>query len=221
MEKEERKYTVYLHTSPSGKRYVGITSMKVERRWRKGKGYVNNSYFYNAIQKYGWDNIEHIVFEENLSKEEAEDYEIFLIQALHSNDRIYGYNIENGGHLNKMSEETRRKISEANKGEKSRFYGKPLSEEHKKKLIEANSGENHHLYGKHHTEETKQKMREANSGGKNGRARKVECEGVVYDCVKDCAEAYGVSYTVMKNWLNKRTKLRNDFINKGLKYLNE
>ena len=221
MEKEERKYTVYLHTSPSGKRYVGITSMKVERRWRKGKGYINNSYFYNAIQKYGWDNIEHIVFEENLSKEEAEDYEIFLIQALHSNDRRYGYNIENGGHLNKMSEETRRKISEANKGEKSRFYGKPLSEEHKKKLIEANSGKNHHLYGKHHTEETKQKMREANSGGKNGRARKVECEGVVYDCVKDCAEAYGVSYTVMKNWLNKRTKLRNDFINKGLKYLNE
>ena len=38
------------------------------------------------------------------------------------------------------SEETRRKLREANEGEKNPFYGKHLSEEHKKKLSEINKG---------------------------------------------------------------------------------
>ena len=38
------------------------------------------------------------------------------------------------------SEETRRKLREANGGEKNPMYGKHLSEEHKKKLSEVNKG---------------------------------------------------------------------------------
>lgn len=34
------KWTVYRHTSPSGKVYIGITSQNVERRWNSGKGYT-------------------------------------------------------------------------------------------------------------------------------------------------------------------------------------
>lgn len=30
------KWTVYRHTSPSGKVYIGITSQNVERRWNSG-----------------------------------------------------------------------------------------------------------------------------------------------------------------------------------------
>lgn len=35
-----KKYCVYMHTSPSEKRYIGITSQSPEARWRKnGAGY--------------------------------------------------------------------------------------------------------------------------------------------------------------------------------------
>lgn len=34
-----KSYTVYKHTSPSGKVYIGITCRKPEYRWNHGKGY--------------------------------------------------------------------------------------------------------------------------------------------------------------------------------------
>ena len=79
----------------------------------------------------------------------------------------------------KRSEETRKKMSEADKGnqkwlgkhhtEESKkkmseaHKNKTLSEEHKKHIGEANKGRkgSQHWLGKHHSEETKQKMREA------------------------------------------------------------
>ena len=64
-------YTVYKHVSPSGKQYIGITKWDVEKRWSNGEGYKQCSYFYNAIQKYGWDNFEHIILYTNLSREKA------------------------------------------------------------------------------------------------------------------------------------------------------
>lgn len=39
--------------------------------------------------------------------------------------------------------------------------GKHRSEETKKKISEANKGEKHHMYGKHHSEETRKKISEA------------------------------------------------------------
>ena len=49
------------------------------------------------------------------------------------------------------SEETRRRMSEAKKGEKHPLYGKHHSLETRKKMSEANKG-------KHHSEETKRKI---------------------------------------------------------------
>ena len=63
-----------------------------------------------------------------------------------------------------VSEETRRKISKANKGNAYRLGGKH-TEETKKKLSEhrrknsLSKGKNNPMYGKTHSEETKQKMR--------------------------------------------------------------
>ena len=59
------------------------------------------------------------------------------------------------------SDETRKKLREAKKGEKNPFYGKHHSDETRKKLSEANIGENNPMYGKHHSEETKKKLSEA------------------------------------------------------------
>ena len=57
----------------------------------------------------------------------------------------------------KLSEEARKKLSEAKKGEKNPMYGKHISEEHKKKLREAKKG-------KKLSEEARNKMREAHKG---------------------------------------------------------
>ena len=56
MEAYNKKYCVYVHTNKfNGKKYVGITSMNPKDRWKNGNGYSNNSYFTNAIRKYGWE----------------------------------------------------------------------------------------------------------------------------------------------------------------------
>lgn len=92
-------WTVYIHTSPSNKHYVGITSRKPEERWgHNGYGYKNKSpHFWLAIQKYGWGNISHKIIAENLTRKEAEDMEIELIEELQSSNNEYGYNISPGG----------------------------------------------------------------------------------------------------------------------------
>lgn len=127
-----KKFYVYIHTCPNGKRYVGVTGRDPESRWREGNGYQYNKHFYSAILKYGWDNFEHEVFEVD-SKEEMYRKEVELISFYHSNDPEYGYNNSSGGeysHLGcKHSEETRKKMAESHKG-------KPVSEETKKKISE-------------------------------------------------------------------------------------
>lgn len=98
-------YKVYYHKVPkeiSGydydKYYIGITCRKyISDRWGKnGKGY-KTQLFYKAIQKYGWDNIEHRILFENLSAEQAQTLEMALIQALDSQIGHKGYNNTMGG----------------------------------------------------------------------------------------------------------------------------
>ena len=76
----ERNYKLYVHIAPNGKRYYGITKQDVKKRWGYGYGYSRNQYFYKAINKYGWNNIEHIVLHEGLDKEEAQELEQYMIQ---------------------------------------------------------------------------------------------------------------------------------------------
>lgn len=63
--------------------------------------------------------------------------------------------------LRKVSEETRKKLSEANKGENNPMYGKHFSEESKKKMREAKKGKPGPNKGKKFSEETRNKMSEA------------------------------------------------------------
>lgn len=86
-----------MHTSPSNKRHIGITSQKPERRWRKdGNGYKDHLYFWRAIQKYGWNNFNHDILFDNLTQEEAEQKEVELIAYYNSNNVNYGYNMSVG-----------------------------------------------------------------------------------------------------------------------------
>lgn len=90
-------FSVYKHTNKiNGKVYIGITGQNVERRWAKGLGY-KGMYFYNAIQKYGWDNFDHDIIATNLSEDQAVKMEIDLIAKYESNNRLKGYNVSPGG----------------------------------------------------------------------------------------------------------------------------
>ena len=90
----EKTYCVYMHKFPNGKKYIGISS-DAEKRWRNGKGYETQGKIANAIIRYGWDNIEHIVIVEGISKEQAETLEQFLISELDTIES--GYNTAIGG----------------------------------------------------------------------------------------------------------------------------
>lgn len=114
---EERKFVVYKHTSPNGKVYIGITSQKLNRRFRDGKGYYNNKHFYNAIKKYGWDNFSHEVLFDNLTEEEAKLMEQFYIALYDSFKNGYNRTLGGEGLLGYTpTEETRIKLRNANIG---------------------------------------------------------------------------------------------------------
>lgn len=114
-------YTVYCHITPDGKRYVGFTGMRIKYRFANGNGYMYGR-FGEAIKKYGWNNIKHIVLESGLSKEEASNKEIYYIQLYNTLDERYGYNISTGGihgsHPVNHSSETIEKIRRSNIGQK-------------------------------------------------------------------------------------------------------
>lgn len=162
-------YCVYIHTSPNGKRYVGITSKKPEIRWKNGKGYSHNKHFTNAINKYGWDNFKHEIFAKNLTEEEAQKIEKELIEKYNTFDSDYGYNQTTGGEIGKQhTEENRRKQSElAKKLWKDEEYRKRQSEIKKTLVGEKNpnygnhklAGKNHPNYGKKLKPETIEKMK--------------------------------------------------------------
>lgn len=117
MRQNNKNWVVYAHKNKINKKiYIGITGQKPERRWRNGQGYKTSTYFYNAIQKYGWNNFEHIILQFNLTQQEAEQKEKYYIQKYNTLNDIYGYNIKKGGKLNQgLSKQGRKKISQSSK----------------------------------------------------------------------------------------------------------
>lgn len=129
----KRDYTVYLHINKvNGKVYVGITSMKVENRWREGKGYKKCEIIDKAILKYGWSNFEHIILYKT-SKNRAIVLEKALIKFY--KNKGMSYNISGGGEgAGTVSEYTKEKLRQY-KGEKSSMFGKHPSKETIEKRI--------------------------------------------------------------------------------------
>jgi len=49
--KNKSIWLVYMHTTPNNKRYVGVTSVGVEKRWEKNGNHYKGQMFYRAIKK--------------------------------------------------------------------------------------------------------------------------------------------------------------------------
>ena len=188
-------YKVYIHIFPNNKVYIGITRNRTDIRWANGKGYKKQEVMSNAINKYGWKNIEHKVLYENLTKEEAEQKEIELISYYKSNQRKYGYNIQNGGNSNGMhSEETKRKMSKSHIGK--------------------NIGENNGMYGKHPKGEFKKGNIPYNKGKKmpieeiKKHCKPVLCveTGIVYYSAREANNKTDISYKSISSVCNKKRK---------------
>lgn len=92
-------YIVYCHTFPDGRRYVGITSKKPEKRWKRGLGYYPQTPMRQAIAKHGWGSISHEVLFSGLPWKHAKALEIKLIQEWGLTDPAKGLNTSPGNGL--------------------------------------------------------------------------------------------------------------------------
>lgn len=131
-------YTVYKHTCPNGKVYIGQTKQPIKKRWGGGSNYKHNIHFYRAIKKYGWDNIVHEILDENLDFKEANEKEVYYIKLLNSYDCNFGYNITLGGDGTKgkkLTDDRKKAIGDF-------FRGKKLSDDHRKKMSIARTDNN-------------------------------------------------------------------------------
>ena len=111
---EQNNYIVYMHINKiNDKKYIGITCQMPRKRWKNGYGYDVGCYFRNAIDKYGWNNFEHVVLFKNLSQKQAKEKEIELIKKYNTMNRNLGYNRTEGGDGCQgiiMSNETKQKF---------------------------------------------------------------------------------------------------------------
>lgn len=145
-------YTIYKHTSPSGKVYIGQTVKKnLNQRWLKGMGYKDAPLFWKAIQKYGWDNLTHEVIQTTDTKEKADILEKMWISFYRK--RVGVYNLTDGGEgtLGRRHPiETRKRFSQLRQeywnthphriGKDNPSYGRHLSTEQRKHISEAKKG---------------------------------------------------------------------------------
>ena len=154
-----------------------------------GKGTGDRIYSTNRRVNPPKDKSRIIFLKQNLTEEEAFKHEIYMIAVFGRIDLGTGilHNMTNGGEGASgaiRSDETRKKLSEANKGENNYFYGRTHSEETKRKMSEvhknpseetrrkmseANKGKNHPNYGKTASEESRKKMSEAKKGKTNSK----------------------------------------------------
>lgn len=164
-----------MHVLPNGKAYIGQTTQTLKNRFLNGKGYHSCSLFYKAIKKYGWQNVRHkVLFEVSGDDEyvfaELNKKETELIAKYKTDNVEYGYNLRKGGDNGmhspqsielmrlrqigrKASAETKKKLSEAKKGDKNPNYGRVK--------------ELHPMYSKHHTKQARESISKNLTGMNN------------------------------------------------------
>lgn len=175
----------------NGKSYIGQTIRSLGKRKSAHISAAltvgEDSYFYNALRKYGPDNFKWSIVNECNTLKELNRLETYYIKEY---DTFYnGYNLNYGGDNRQISEETKRKISEANRGRRHSEetkrklselnIGKKLSDEVRKNMSKAQKGRKHteetrkkiagSIKGTQCSKETKRKISEANKSKKHSK----------------------------------------------------
>jgi group I intron endonuclease len=116
--------------------YIGQTTVTLKKRWQRHNYECtkkrNAMAITSAIIKYGKINFTIEEIDSCSTIDELNEKETYYIEKFNSISPN-GYNIEKGGGNRIMSDETKKKISNSNKGRK-------FSDEHKKKLSESHKG---------------------------------------------------------------------------------
>jgi group I intron endonuclease len=184
-------YRVYVHINKiNNKIYIGQTCQTLERRaGNNGFQYQHSCHFYNAIQKYGWDNFKHLVLIDNISLEMANIIEEKLIFIYNSMNPKYGYNMIAGGKNKERRQEVTDKIAEKNRHPSDETRKKmsiaakkrKMTPELKEKLRLSNIGKKRSKEAREHmsiakqnmSEETKRKIVESLKGRKQSERQKM------------------------------------------------
>lgn len=147
----KNNHVIYCHTL-EGKPYIGQTFGDNEKEWNRrfqnGNGYKGCTHFYNAIKKYGWENVKTEILFTGLSQEEANLREELLIRMYDTANPEVGYNITLGGSSNNRGKNChsddywQRRYREMTEEEKDRYVANhklwDSKPENKKKRVDAN-----------------------------------------------------------------------------------
>ena len=142
---------IYLVTNTiTKKQYVGQTVCHdVERRWSQHKRPSNRNkgtYLSNAFKKYGIENFSFrvicICFDEDCNRFEEEYIKKYDTVAPN------GYNLKTGGNNHKCHSDTKKKLSDMNKGINNPQYGKKWSKELREKRKQDTIGNKNPNFGK-------------------------------------------------------------------------
>lgn len=138
-------YRVYMHVNKINQKvYIGQTKERnINKRWGNGGiGYKNQPHFWRAICKYGWNNFDHFIITDWVTKDKANEIEIALIDLFNSTNKDCGYNIAQGG---------------------NGPTGVPCSDKKRELLSKMFSGSGNPFFGCKHTEEVKRLLKNMHS----------------------------------------------------------
>ena len=74
---KEDTYSVYVHHTPDGMYYTGVTKQQLSNRWQPS--HYKDKSLWPYIEQYGWENIEHAVIADGLTYEKSREVEDMLI----------------------------------------------------------------------------------------------------------------------------------------------
>jgi len=143
MEVDVVLWTVYMHTcNINNKKYIGITCQTpYHARFNgNGSGYKTSIKFWNAIQKYGWENFSHEVLAQDVSKEEAHELERKYIKQYRTEEDDFGYNIKEGGQGERLPQSVKDKISKSHIGKPGTVIGRKHTEDEIKRISKSQKG---------------------------------------------------------------------------------
>lgn len=209
----------------NGKLYVGQTVQSLKARWKEHRNDVKRYDYpiYRAIRKYGIENFYPEQLDTANDQEELDLKEIYYSEY-YNTMKPNGYNLKIGNGQGYLSEETKRKMSEAKTGEKHWKFEKIITEQERQRLISIRpkfwseeakerasilaQGEKNRFFGKHHKKEVLDKL-----------STPILCveTGIVYSSIAEACRVLMLHDSNVQNVISGKRKHTGGFTFKSLR----